>query len=94
MNLFVVLLKYKSTLDQIDLKRTEHIEFLDKFYALDVFVLSGPKSPRTGGVIIARAQNLEELQGILKQDPFYTNDLAEYEIHEFTPTKQNKNFCF
>jgi hypothetical protein len=43
--------------------------------------------PRTGGVILAWVKNIDALNSILSQDPFYRENLANYEITEFTPNK-------
>nr|MBC9200023.1 hypothetical protein [Paenibacillus sp. PL91] len=42
--------------------------------------------PRTGGVIIARAESKTEIEGIIKEDPFHKEKLAEYTVIPFTPT--------
>ena len=54
--------------------------------------VQGEKNPRTGGVILLNAENLSEVEKIISEDPFNTNEIAEYEITEFFPTKYNKNF--
>jgi uncharacterized protein YciI len=87
MNFFIILLTYKSSLEEIDLERDKHILFLDKYYKEDVFLLSGPKIPRTGGVILAKAKSENALWSFLKEDPFHVKNLAEYTIIPFCPTK-------
>ncbi len=68
----------------------EHIEFLQKHYDLGHFVLSGRKTPRTGGVIRATVSGRQTLNDILQQDPFYRENIAKYEVIEMTPTKANE----
>ncbi|HLB43186.1 MAG TPA: YciI family protein [Gammaproteobacteria bacterium] len=51
--------------------------------------MSGPKNPRTGGVIISLIDDREQLNIILSEDPFYTQNIADYEIIEFIPTKHH-----
>ncbi|WP_424356468.1 YciI family protein [Methanobacterium sp. MBAC-LM] len=46
---------------------------------------TGRLNPRAGGVIICNAKNKEEVEALIKEDPFYTNEVAEYEIIEFLP---------
>ncbi|HFD32661.1 MAG TPA: GTP cyclohydrolase [Gammaproteobacteria bacterium] len=84
--MFIVSLNYIRPLEQVDSLLEEHIEFLNMQYEKKVFIASGRKVPRTGGVILARAKNKEELSAILEQDPFYKNDIAKYEITEFIPS--------
>jgi uncharacterized protein YciI len=85
--MFVVSITYKVDLSEVDKYISEHVEFLDKFYEQGNFLASGRKVPRIGGVILAKADNKEDLNAILAEDPFYKNNLAEYEITEFIPTK-------
>lgn len=53
----------------IDKHLANHRAFLDEGYKNNFFVASGPRNPRTGGIIIANVKNLEQLENILKQDP-------------------------
>lgn len=91
-NLFIVILNYIAPLEKIDVLRAEHLEFLDNYYAEDIFITSGPQVPRKGGVILAKSKNKIILQEILSKDPFAINNLAAYEIIEFIPTKWSNLF--
>jgi uncharacterized protein YciI len=64
----------------------EHREFLSRRYASGHFLLSGRKEPRSGGVILATGTR-PEIEHIVKEDPFYREKIAEYEIVEFLSTK-------
>jgi uncharacterized protein YciI len=90
--MFLVLITYKKSLDEIDGYITDHRAFLDVGYKNNYFVVSGPKNPRTGGVIVSQLSNREQLEKILSKDPFKTHDVADYEIIEFMPTKYHRNF--
>ena len=93
--MFLILLSYVKPLEEIDALIPAHVEFLDKFYAAEKFIASGRRNPRVGGVIIANATDRNEVWDIIKQDPFYTNRAAEYEVVEFMPTKYDPRFaCF
>nr|WP_315257724.1 YciI family protein [uncultured Flavobacterium sp.] len=70
-----------------------HVQFLDKYYTEKKFIFSGRKNPRTGGVILVRDVDREMLQEIIKQDPFYQNEIADYEITEIIPTKYDEDFA-
>lgn len=85
--MFVIELKYKVSLYIIDKYIEEHRDFLDKYFALSLFISSGPKIPRTGGIILANFENKTELMKAIKEDPFYKNNLADYVITEYKPTK-------
>ncbi|MBF6175182.1 YciI family protein [Nocardia blacklockiae] len=85
--MFVVILTYTADLDTIDALIPEHAAWLDANYAAGVFLASGRRVPRTGGVILADVGSRSELDAILAQDPFGTAGAATYEVIEFVPTK-------
>lgn len=92
--MFIVSLTYKKPIEVVEEYLDEHVEFLKKNYELENFLASGRKIPRTGGVIIAKAKNKEELTNILKEDPFYINEVSDYEIIEFNPSMTSKDLDF
>jgi uncharacterized protein YciI len=47
-----------------------HRQFLQEGYDKGRFLLSGPYIPPTGGILIARAESLEELNEFLAGEPF------------------------
>lgn len=85
--MFVVLLSYKKPIAEVELHLAAHICYLDECYAKGVFIASGRKLPRTGGVILAKAESRALLETILRQDPFYLEGVADFEVIEFIPTK-------
>lgn len=85
--MFVISLTYKKPLEDVELHLAAHIAYLDAYYAKGVFIASGRKVPRTGGVIFAKAESRSVLEAILQQDPFYIEDVAEFDVVEFVPTK-------
>jgi len=91
--MFIVSLNYVSALDQVDALLEEHIEFLKRQYEKKIFIASGRKVPRTGGIILAKAKNKEALNSILEQDPFYKKGVAAYEVTEFVPSMTLPEFA-
>lgn len=90
--MFVILVNYTKPIEMIDKHLVEHREFLEAGYKNNYFVVSGPRNPRTGGIIVSQLNDREKLESILKQDPFSLNQLAEYEIIEFNPVKYHADF--
>ena len=84
--MFVVLLTYTQPLAAVDALVPAHREFLQRMYQAGVFLLSGRKEPRDGGVILANAKSGQELKSILEQDPFHVHGVASYQVIEFLPT--------
>lgn len=56
------------------------------------FICSGRRNPRIGGVILCNAKNKDEVNKIIKEDPFYISKIADYEMIEFSPTKYADGF--
>ncbi|MCE0496110.1 YciI family protein [Vibrio salinus] len=85
--MFIVSLTYVCELTKVDQFVGEHRDYLDKQYASGVFLASGRKEPRNGGVILANAESRAKLDVLLEQDPFYQNGVAKYDVIEFIPSK-------
>lgn len=90
--MFIVQINYKKSLDMVDQYLVAHRLFLEEGYKNNCFVVSGPKNPRNGGIIVSQLKDRAKLDDILKQDPFYINDIADYEVIEFLPVKYHPDF--
>lgn len=84
--MFIAILSYKKPLEDVDRFLQAHRDYLAKHYAAGDFIASGPQTPRTGGVIMIKAENRAAVDSIIAQDPFNINSIADYHIVEFTPT--------
>jgi len=87
---FLILITYKVELTVINSLLAQHREFLQTGYNQDLLLMSGPENPRTGGVVIAKANSLEEIKTFFSNDPYYQNNAAEYDFREFNPVKYQK----
>ena len=83
--LFIILLNYIKPLSDVERFIAEHRAFLQLYYSSGHFLLSGRKEPRTGGVILAKADTRAEVESLVQLDPFYREQIAQYEIIEFVP---------
>ena len=90
--MFIISLKYKGTLEEVDKHIKDHIAYLKQEYTNGNFIASGRKIPRTGGIILARCKNKDELESILAKNPFNQAGIAEYEITEFIPSMVAEGF--
>lgn len=91
--MFLIMLAYTKPIEMIDQYLAEHRAFLEEGYQKDYFVVSGPRHPRSGGIILSQLKDKLQLEAILKHDPFALNHLAEYEIIEFNPVKFHPDFA-
>lgn len=87
--MFILSLNYIKSMDEVETYLQDHREFLDRFYREGKFLFSGPKEPRTGGVIICISDSKDDVYQIISEDPFYINAIAEYEVTEFHPVKSS-----
>ncbi|ADM96959.1 YciI family protein [Dickeya dadantii] len=82
--MYIISLTYNAPLDEVENLLERHVTWLKRGYEQGVFVASGRKNPRTGGVILAKSVGREELDDFLKQDPFQA--VANYEVIDFQPS--------
>jgi len=84
---FVIEVSYQVPYEQVAESVAEHRAYLQIGYERGWFLCNGPQEPRVGGILIARAPSLEELQDFFKQDPYALKRLATYRFVEFVPVK-------
>ncbi|MFI0592026.1 YciI family protein [Streptomyces griseus] len=85
--MFVLELTYTAPVERVDALMREHIAWLDEQYAAGVFIASGRKSPRDGGVILAVGDDRAAIEKIAAADPFAEHQVCAYRITEFIATK-------
>ena len=91
--MFIVSLHYIQPLEVVENHLQAHRAFLDRFSQQGVSIASGRKVPRNGGVILAKGVTRAELEGVLDQDPFRAQGVADYQITEFTATRTSADFA-
>ena len=82
--MFIVTLTYLKPVAEIDALMHDHVEWLEGGYADGLFVASGRRIPRTGGVILARSGDEQALRDKLARDPFVIHGAARCDVVEFT----------
>ncbi|MEA2320550.1 MAG: hypothetical protein QOD81_400 [Solirubrobacteraceae bacterium] len=81
--MFVLLLTYVKPLPEVDALMRRHVAWLDEQYDAGRFVVSGRRIPRTGGVILARGEDRDEIEAIAARDPFVSGGVATCEVIQF-----------
>src|SRR5262245_54817036 len=89
--MFLIELRYKVPIEQIDERLKDHVAFLDKHYKAGTFLLSGRKVPRDGGIILAVGDSREQIEAIMREDPFSVHELADVRVIEFVPGRRAEN---
>ena len=90
--MFIILINYTKSIEEVNAVVAEHRTYLDTLYAEDKLICSGRRSTLTGGVLISHAKSREEINEIIKNDPYKLKDVADYEVIEFTPGKHHEKF--
>jgi hypothetical protein len=90
--MFIILLTYLKPMTEVENFVVAHRNYLDQGYQQGLLLASGPRVPRTGGVILSATDIQEKLESFFAQDPFYLNDVATYEYIQFTPVKATDLF--
>ena len=88
--MFIVSLEYMKDLAAVETYLSEHIAYLERYYQEGVFVMSGRKQPRTGGVILMKASGREQVEKLITEDPFQREGKEKYTITEFILTKKTE----
>ncbi|MEU9098517.1 YciI family protein [Streptomyces sp. NPDC048361] len=84
--MFVLELTYTVPLDHVDALLDQHVVWLNEQYAAGVFIASGRKEPRDGGVILAVGDDRAAMEQLVASDPFLVNGACTYRITEFLAT--------
>ncbi|MFF4489289.1 YciI family protein [Streptomyces sp. NPDC001544] len=85
--MFVLELTYTAPLEAVDAALEAHVAWLDGQYEKGVFLASGRKNPRDGGVILAVAEDRARIEEIVAGDPFVVAGVCAYRVTEFIATK-------
>jgi uncharacterized protein YciI len=90
--MFIIMVNYKKPLEIVDQYVAAHRAYMDQGYTKDFFVTSGPRNPRVGGVVVSQLKDRAILETFFKDDPYYVNGVADFEIIEFAPVKNHPEF--
>ena len=89
--MIIIELTYKKSLDEVNNLLQKHQDFLERYYSKKIFLASGPKKTRNGGIILATG-DLAVINKVIEEDPFYQHDVADYRVIEFEPNKYSDEF--
>lgn len=90
--MFIINLNYIAPLEKIDARMKEHMAFLNACYRERLFIVSGRKVPRTGGIILAQGSSKEAVEALMRNDPFVAHGLAEFDVIEFQASQSRPDF--
>ncbi|QGV77608.1 YciI family protein [Streptomyces ficellus] len=85
--MFVLELTYTGPLERVDKLLADHVAWLDGHYASGLFLASGRKEPRDGGIILADGEDRARIEEVTATDPFVTAGVCAYRVTEFIATR-------
>ncbi|GHG85455.1 YciI family protein [Streptomyces lanatus] len=85
--MFVLELTYTAPIEDVDAALEAHVAWLDEQYEKGIFLTSGPRNPRDGGVILAVAPDRAWIEELTTTDPFVGAGVCAYRVTEFVATK-------
>ncbi|MRW94717.1 hypothetical protein GJ699_32615 [Duganella sp. FT80W] len=71
-----------------------HKDWIQRGFDAGCFLLTGSLQPQTGGVILADRISREELNQLIKQDPFVEQGIVTPEIVELAPSRVDTRLDF
>jgi uncharacterized protein YciI len=80
--MYILTLTYLKPVEELDRLMDGHVAWLKTHYASGLFIASGRRVPRTGGVILARSGDRAALDAAIAQDPFVTHEAARCDVVE------------
>ena len=84
--MFILSLTYVKPTEEADRLMEPHMAWVNAGYDSGMFLASGRKNPRTGGVILAKGSRAE-IEAYASSDPFATEGVAVYEVTEVVLTR-------
>lgn len=84
--MFILSLTYVKPQEEADRLMEPHMAWVQEGYDSGMFLASGRKVPRTGGVILARGERAA-IEAFVARDPFAVHGVADYDITEVALTR-------
>ncbi|KAA3436179.1 YciI family protein [Rufibacter hautae] len=85
--MFLIELTYKAPFSEIEPFLPVHMAFVEKGFASGLFLASGRKVPRDGGLIFCKADSKTQIEEFMQEDPFVYQDLVELRVVEFVASR-------
>ncbi|MFA3115487.1 MULTISPECIES: YciI family protein [Acinetobacter calcoaceticus/baumannii complex] len=88
--MYIIDLTYNRPMNEVNALFDVHIAWVQKYLDNGIFIAAGSKSPRTGGVILAKSISADELNQIVLEDPY--QQVADYTVVNVDISLVNEKF--
>lgn len=85
--MFVVISSYRSSIQAVLPYERAHISWITEGYAAGRILVSGPRVPLNGGVLVVRGTDVAEVSAWMAGDPFVEAGVVDFEVFEFAETE-------
>jgi len=85
MELYLIDVEFTAPIEAVNALLADHLAWLEEHYRQGWFFAWGPKEPRLGGFIIAKAADRSELEQLVLTDPYVTGGVASSTITGWRP---------
>ena len=85
MKYFLINIHYIQPLEKVVEVTPEHRAYLKTKYDAGILLFSGPRVPRTAGVLFAKAEDVSVITDMIASDPFKIQSIGDYEVIEIAP---------
>lgn len=90
--MYIIHLKHTASHEELDAHQAEHVAYIKEAAAKGHVVAAGRCIPRVGGVIMVNYETEEEVHAFEREEPYYKNGLADYEVIAFIPRVHQPGF--
>jgi len=85
MKYFAIITDYIVPMEKVVEITPEHRAYLQTQYDAGIMLFSGPLVPRTGGMLVAKADDISIIENMIANDPFKVKGIADYKVIETAP---------
>lgn len=85
--MFVLLATYTKPIEEVDQLLDDHKAWITRHSEAGRILLTARQVPLTGGLILARGSDADEMWEMIREDPFHSSGMAEYQVLEYTPVR-------
>lgn len=83
--MYVLMARYTRPIEEVDALLEDHKAWIGR--NSDKILLTAREEPLIGGLILARGGSLDEIWAMVREDPFHSSGMAEYEVREYNPVR-------
>lgn len=85
--MFVLELTYTAPVERVDALRDAHMAWVNDHYEDGLFLASGRKGTRDGGVVLAAGDDRARIDAVVATDPFVLDGVCAYRITHVAVTR-------